>query len=113
MGIGGISSAYGAYAMYRTQPMSYAVQNEADVSDAYKESMGVGRARSLDPTPPVLYPNAQRSQVAGASRPADEQTVNRQFNSIAERYTGNNIGYDRGAQGQSYSVTGSMFDARV
>lgn len=112
MSIGGVSGAYGAYQMYRTQPMNYAVENKSDVSDAYKESMGVNKSRSMDPVPPVLYPNAQRVQVGKTSGP-DEETVNRQFNQIAQKYSGNTIGYERNGQGQNYQVTGSMFDARV
>ncbi len=114
MSIGGIGNAYGAYQMYRTRPMNYAVQNQSDVSDAYKESIGMSKARSMDPTPPVLYPNAQKVPVGAVKSPAaDEETVNRQFNNIASRYSGVNTGYERNGQGQGYEMTGSLFDARV
>ena len=114
MSIGGIGNAYGAYQMYRTRPMNYVVQNQSDVSDAYKESIGLSKARSMDPTPPVLYPNAQKVPAGAVKAPqADEETVNRQFNSIAARYSGVNTGYERNGQGQGYEMTGSLFDARV
>ena len=114
MGIGGINGAYNAYQLYRTQPMNYAVQNQSDVSDAYKESVGVNAARSMDPVPPVLYANAQKVPVAGSDRSQDAAAANRQFNAIASRYEGETVGYTRGAQGMNgYGVVGSMFDAAV
>ncbi|MBQ7678805.1 MAG: hypothetical protein IJT34_03040 [Butyrivibrio sp.] len=114
MGIGGVSGAYQAYQIYRTQPMNYAVQNQADVSDAYKESVGVDRARTMDPVPPVLYANAQKVPVAKSPEPDEAGKVNRQFNAIASRYQGDTVGYTRGAQGiTGYGVAGSMFDAAV
>lgn len=112
--IGGLSS-YSSISS--VQPMNYAVDNTAEVSDAYnvdstKQTAGVNGAS------PVLYPNATVSEVedkAPQIDPLERQKRNIQvsndFNNIAMKFSTNNTGYGMSGVGSSYSMSGSRFDA--
>lgn len=107
MSIGGISG----YSMYQTQPMNYALSNQAPVSDVYDEHKAVG---NISTVAPVVYPNAQEvkvGEVASTDGQEETQRVSQQFNNIASKFNGTTVGYGRDMGGYSYSQVGSSFDA--
>ncbi len=107
--ISGISSA----SMNGITPIHYPIENQAEVSDAYTDSMqtnGVSSVGgSIDAVPPVQYPTAQLTENRIAQ--LDESIrMEGEYNSIADEFSGYNTSYNSSMQGMSYSTVGSNID---
>ncbi len=82
LSVGSVGNSYG---MSYIRPMNYALKNQSEVSDAFKET-GMGGA--VTNVPPVVYPNAQ----------------------VAEKYQGMTTGYSQNGQARNYEIAGSTLD---
>ena len=102
------------------QPMNYAVQNQAEVSDVYAEDVTRNTA-GVNGASPVQYPNAtiKTEPVArqGVIDPTEmleqKKRAASAYNDIASQFKTNNTGYSRSGIGNSYGMAGSRFDAFV
>ncbi|MBQ7676675.1 MAG: hypothetical protein IJT32_00430 [Lachnospiraceae bacterium] len=91
------------------RPEAYAVSNEAEVSDAFSESMKTANAGRVNGPAPVVYPNAQvRTSEVGQIRRS--QQVSDAYNKIASSFGGATTGYDANRAAASYSTVGSNID---
>ncbi len=91
------------------RPEAYAVSNEAEVSDAFSESMKTANANRVNGPAPVVYPNAQvQTNEVGQIRRS--QQVNDVYNKIASSFGGATVGYDANSNAASYGVVGSKID---
>lgn len=91
------------------RPEAYAVSNEAEVSDAFTESMKTAGTGSIRGAAPVVYPNAQvqTNEVAQTRR---AQQVSDAYNKIASSFGGATTGYDANSAAASYAMVGSNID---
>ncbi|MDC7279007.1 hypothetical protein NXH64_05745 [Butyrivibrio fibrisolvens] len=100
------------------QPMSYAVENEAEVSDVFaaevtKNTAGVNGAN------PVQYPNAnvktesiEKEQLIDPTAMLEQRRRTASaFNEIASQFRTANTGYSKAGIGNSYGLAGNRFDA--
>ncbi len=91
------------------RPEAYAVENQADVSDAFSESMKTASADRVSGAAPVVYPNAQ-TQTNEVSRMGRAQQVSDAYNKIASSFKGATVGYDAQSNASSYGMVGSHID---
>ena len=100
------------------QPMSYSVQNEAEVSDVFAEEVTKNTA-GINGTNPVQYPNAvvknnsvEKNQLIDPTALLEQRkkTANA-FNEIASQFKTANTGYSKAGIGNSYGLAGNRFDA--
>ncbi len=92
-----------------TRPEAYAVENQAEVSDAFSESMKTATAERVSGAAPVVYPNAQ-TQTSEISRTGRAQQVSDAYNKIASSFQGATVGYDANSRASSYGMVGSNID---
>ncbi len=92
------------------RPEAYAVENQADVSDAFSESMKMASADRVSGAAPVVYPNAQ-TQTNEVGRMGRAREVSDAYNKIASSFQGATVGYDSRSNAASYGMVGSNFDA--
>ena len=91
------------------RPEAYAVSNEAEVSDAFSESMKTAGANRVSGPAPVVYPNAQvQTNEVGQIRRS--QQVNDVYNKIASSFGNATVGYDANRNASSYGMVGSQID---
>ena len=97
--------------MTSIQPLSFQVRNQADISDAYTDS--VKKADNSTLVNPVSYPTARKEtlEVPELKQKQEATEVNRAFNNIAAQFGNSNIGYSYTGTGAVYEMAGSMFDA--
>lgn len=109
--IGGLS-AYGNGAAVR--PMSYAVENQSQVSSAYQDSVkqmsGTDTFPGIGAAGPVQYANAQYVKVDSAAQVQRAQEVSRGLNSVASGFEGRAVGYDADSAAYGYDMIGSTLD---
>ena len=114
-GIGGLSSSsmnpiQGV--SYRSSvEQAYSIDNQADFSDAFVESMrGLPAADAVEGAPPVQYPTAT-IVTRRIGQIEDSVRVNEGLNSIASGFTGRTTGYSRGGEAsRGYDMVGSTID---
>ena len=99
------------FSMTAIQPLNFLVKNQADISDAYAESVQGADNSSL--VNPVGYHTARKQTVElpELKKAQEASETNQAFNAIAAQYGNSTIGYSYAAEGATYGVTGSMFDA--
>lgn len=91
------------------RPEAYAVSNEAEVSDAFSESMKTASPNRVNGSAPVVYPNAQ-IQTSEVSQIRRSQQVSDAYNKIASSFGGATTGYDASSAAASYAMIGSNID---
>lgn len=109
LSIGGI----GSMGVSMVRPMNYSVENKADFSEAFTESISEPAETSLgrvDAANPVRYANAQSVKVDNTAKLAKTQEVSRQYNDIAAEFAGIQTGYSAGSASIGYEMLGSSFD---
>lgn len=109
LSIGGI----GGSGFTAVRSMSYSVDNKADFSEAYTESVSKPAASSLgrvDAANPVGYANAQTVRVDQTAKLAKAQEISREYNDIAAAFEGIQTGYSAGSALTGYAMIGSSFD---
>lgn len=109
LSIGGI----GSYGFSAVTPMNYSVENKADFSDAFSESIKTPATSAfgkVDPASPVAYANAMNTRVDSTARLAKTQEVSRDYNDIAANFAGIQTGYSAASASVGYAMTGSSFD---
>ncbi len=92
-----------------TRPEAYAVENQAEVSDAFSEAMKTAGADRVSGAAPVVYPNAQ-TQVNEVDRIGRSKQVSDVYNKIASSFKGATTGYDANSNAASYGMVGSNID---
>lgn len=118
MAIAPISGVNSYMSTASVQPMSYAVPNEAEVSDVFAAEVTKNTA-GINGTNPVQYPNAQVK-----TTPVEKETLidptalleqrrkaASAFNEIASQFRTANTGYSKAGIGNSYGLAGNRFDA--
>lgn len=91
------------------RPEAYAVSNEAEVSDAFSESMKTASTNRVNGPAPVVYPNAQiQTNEVGQIRRS--QQVSDVYNKIASSFGGAATGYGADMKAASYDMVGSNID---
>ncbi|MCR5666607.1 MAG: hypothetical protein K6G01_07225 [Eubacterium sp.] len=94
------------------QPINYALQNEANVSDAYVSQ--VNQPKEIDDVTPVIYPTSratQQTQVVDSSKRLEQaQQVAQKYNEIASSFGGATVGYASDSSALAYQAIGAGFD---
>ena len=110
MGIGIAPISGLGYSMTRIEPLQYPLRNQADISDAYVDS--VKKTGSAGIVNPVGYHTARKEteELTGSKKP-DAVEANQAFNEVAARFVGGSTGYLASGDATAYQLTGSMFDA--
>ena len=115
MGISPISAYSNMSPINPVSRMNYQVQNESEVSDAFKDSVNkVGSSGSMGGigvTSPVRYANATYNPEAVEQKQQASLEANAEFNSIADAFGGATTGYDAARAAMTYASIGGGFDA--
>ena len=96
----------------QTRQKAIQLENQSQVSDAFKESMKVHRGSdSVEATPPVQYATAtvEKNKLSAAQK---NQEANQAYNAIADSFAGA-TGYDQGLHATSYAGVGQNVDEYV
>ena len=117
MAIAPISGINSYMSTASVQPMSYAVQNESEVSDVFAEQATKNTA-GVNGAIPVQYPNATvKAEPSEEEQLIDPTAMLEQrrrtasaFNEIASQFK-TNTGYSKAGIGNNYGMAGSRFDA--
>ena len=92
------------------KPLNYALTNQSAVSSAYENSLQSGG--DIRPASPVSYPNARTVSLGEqAERIRKARNSDQGYQAIAEHFKGTAASYQRDMGVQTYSLTGSSFDA--
>ena len=118
MAIAPISGINSYMSTASVQPMSYAVENEAEVSDAFATEVTKNTA-GINGATPVQYPNAsvktepvEKEQLIDPTALLEQRKKTASaFNELASQFRTSNTGYSRAGIGNSYGMAGSRFDA--
>ena len=100
------------------QPMNYAVENGAEVSDVFTAET-TKNTNGINGTTPVQYPNAQVKEKKEEEEHLIDPTAMLEqrkktasaFNEIASQFRTANTGYSKAGVGNSYGLAGNRFDA--
>lgn len=100
------------------QPMSYAVENESEVSDVFAADVAKNAA-GVTGANPVQYPNAtvkaesvEKEQLIDPTAMLEQRRRTASaFNEIASQFRTANTGYSKAGIGNSYGLAGNRFDA--
>ncbi len=112
--IGAVNSAYGASGVSQIgtveqKPINYAIDNQSEVSGAFKSSLvGLGRD-SVTGAAPVQYPTAQ-IETNRINQVEKNQEANRAFNAVAGAHLESVATYNAASMVQSYGMVGSQVD---
>ncbi len=118
MAIAPISGINSYMSTASVQPMSYAVENEAEVSDVFAAEV-TQNTSGVNGAIPVQYPNATvKNEPVEKERLIDPTAMLEQrrrtasaFNEIASQFRTANTGYSKAGIGNSYGLAGNRFDA--
>lgn len=93
-------------------PMSYAVDNEAAVSDAFIESAySTNASGGVSGAAPVVYANAKQTEVGHVDKMDAAMQIGKAYNDIAASFNGESTGYSSTSEALSYGMVGRTFDA--
>ena len=94
-----------------TVAQAYNIDNKADFSDAFVESLKrVSSADSVGGVPPIQYPTA-KIMTNRISQISETQRVSEGLNSIAKGFEGITTGYGNGGgASRGYGIVGSQID---
>jgi hypothetical protein len=94
-------------------PKAYAVGNESEVSDVFRESVSNQSYDRVNEAPPVQYATAERHQVSSTSKRAgllENQRMNQAFNKYLAGFLGKTTSYGVEGIGESVSFVGNHID---
>ena len=94
------------------RPQNFNVENESEVSDAFKESLEVNGGSGITGPSPVQYANAssKETEAAALENAKNATEVNDYYNKVAESFGGASTSYDAGGNASQYSMVGSHID---
>ena len=94
-------------------PKAYAVGNESEVSDVFRESVQNQGYDRVNEAPPVQYATAERKQVSSTSNRTgllENQRMNQAFNKYLAGFLGKTTSYGVEGIGESVSFVGNHID---
>ena len=111
--VGAISpvSSYGGVSSVRQ--LSYSIDNEAETSDAFNESVNFNTDSSINSVNPVSYPNAESTETKSVTPVMNRQEMEKSYNDMAEQFADVTTGYSSQGVGQTYGVVGQNFDTYI
>ena len=93
----------------KIQPMNYAIENEAEVSDVYS-SESTKQTAGINATNPIQYPNATTYEADPIKKQDESLEASQEFNAVASKFAGAITGYNASSKGTGYGVVGSTID---
>ena len=115
-GLGGLSaSSMNPISSVRRREMvpdAYTLDNQSDVSDAFRQSLAANGVEGIMAPTPVSYPTAHM-QEHQFDRAASATQVNRYYNAIASGFGDATTSYNAAGKGSSYGAVGQSIDYAV